>query len=30
VRNLDSWYQAFGVEPGQKLFLAPAERVRVW
>jgi putative endopeptidase len=30
VRNLDAWYEAFGVEPGQKLFLAPAERVRVW
>jgi putative endopeptidase len=30
VRNLDAWYQAFGVAPGQKLFLAPADRVRVW
>jgi len=30
VRNLDSWYAAFGVKPGHKLFLAPQERVRVW
>jgi predicted metalloendopeptidase len=30
VRNLDAWYEAFGVQPGQKLYLAPAERVRVW
>ncbi|MGZ8356533.1 MAG: M13 family metallopeptidase [Telluria sp.] len=30
VRNLDAWYQAFDVKPGQKLYLAPAERVRVW
>jgi predicted metalloendopeptidase len=30
VRNLDPWYQAFNVQPGEKLYLAPAERVRVW
>jgi putative endopeptidase len=30
VRNLDAWYAAFGVKPGQKLFLKPEERVRVW
>jgi len=30
VRNLDAWYQAFGVKSGQKLFLRPADRVRVW
>jgi putative endopeptidase len=30
VRNIDAWYEAFGVKPGQKLYLAPAERVRVW
>ncbi len=30
VRNLDPWYKAFNVQPGQALFLAPAERVRVW
>jgi predicted metalloendopeptidase len=30
VRNLDAWYAAFGVKPGQALYLAPGERVRVW
>jgi putative endopeptidase len=30
VRNLDAWYTAFGVKPGEALYLAPAERVRVW
>ncbi|MCU1281962.1 MAG: Metallopeptidase [bacterium] len=30
VRNLDAWYDAFGAKPGQKLYLTPAERVRVW
>ncbi|CDG84734.1 M13 family metallopeptidase [Janthinobacterium agaricidamnosum] len=30
VRNLDAWYQAFGVQPGQQLYLAPEQRVRVW
>ncbi|HVT71614.1 MAG TPA: M13 family metallopeptidase [Lacunisphaera sp.] len=30
VRNIDGWYEAFGVKPGQALYLAPADRVRVW
>jgi putative endopeptidase len=30
VRNLDGWYTAFSVMAGQKLYLAPADRVRVW
>jgi predicted metalloendopeptidase len=30
VRNLDSWYPAFTVKPGQKLYLAPDARVRMW
>jgi len=30
VRNLDAWYNAFDVKPGQALYLTPAERVRVW
>ncbi|HLN58602.1 MAG TPA: M13 family metallopeptidase [Thermoanaerobaculia bacterium] len=30
VRNLDAWYDAFDVKPGEKLYLAPAGRVRVW
>jgi putative endopeptidase len=30
VRNIDGWYEAFNVERGAKLYLAPADRVRVW
>ena len=30
VRNLDAWYTAFDVKPGGALYLAPADRVRVW
>ena len=30
LRNIDEWYKAFDVKPGDKLYLAPAERVRVW
>src|SRR5262249_30623986 len=30
VRNLDAWYDAFAVKPGQKLFLEPKARVQVW
>ncbi|HEY4559690.1 MAG TPA: M13 family metallopeptidase, partial [Lysobacter sp.] len=30
VRNIDAWYEAFGVQPGQALYLAPAQRVKVW
>ncbi len=30
VRNIDGWYEAFGVTPDQKLYLDPAHRVRVW
>jgi putative endopeptidase len=30
VRNLDAWYDAFAVKPGQALYLAPRDRVRLW
>jgi len=30
VRNLDTWYTAFDVKPGTKLYLAPDQRVRIW
>ena len=30
VRNLDAWYDAFDVQPGQRLYLAPESRVRIW
>jgi predicted metalloendopeptidase len=30
VPNIDSWYAAFNVQPGDKLYIAPADRVRIW
>jgi putative endopeptidase len=30
VRNFDPWYAAFDVKPGDKLYLPPDERVRIW
>jgi len=30
VRNLDDWYAAFGVKPGDALYLPPEKRVKVW
>ena len=30
VRNLDAWYAAFSVDPGQALYLSPQDRVRMW
>jgi putative endopeptidase len=30
VRNMDPWYSAFDVKPGQALYLAPEDRVRIW
>ena len=30
VRNLDPWYPAFNVKPGQQLYLTPEQRVRIW
>jgi putative endopeptidase len=30
VRNQDPWYKAFDVKPGEKLYLAPKDRVQIW
>ena len=30
VRNLDPWYAAFAVKPGEALYLDPKDRIRVW
>lgn len=30
VRNLDPWYKAYQIKEGQKLYLAPTNRVRIW
>ena len=30
VRNVDAWYPAFKVKPGEKLYIVPAKRARIW
>ncbi|MEI7909063.1 MAG: M13-type metalloendopeptidase [Verrucomicrobiota bacterium] len=30
VRNIDAWYSAFDIKPGDKLYLKPEDRVRIW
>jgi predicted metalloendopeptidase len=30
VRNVDAFYEAFGVKEGDRMFLKPEERVRIW
>jgi len=30
VRNVDAWYDAFGIKPSDKLYLPPEKRVKIW
>jgi putative endopeptidase len=30
LRNVDAWYEAFDVKPGEKQYVAPDARVRIW
>jgi putative endopeptidase len=30
VRNIDAWYAAFKVQPGDRLYLPPDQRVHIW
>jgi predicted metalloendopeptidase len=30
VRNIDAWYDAFKIAPGDKLYLKPSDRARIW
>ena len=30
VRNLDAWYEAYGVTPDEMLYLPSGKRVRIW
>ena len=30
IRNLDAWYAAFGIKPGDPMYIAPEDRVRIW
>ncbi|MFD0895925.1 hypothetical protein KBB96_08260 [Luteolibacter ambystomatis] len=30
MRNVDAWYEAFNIRPGDKLYVKPEDRVRIW
>jgi putative endopeptidase len=30
VRNVDAWYRAFNIQPGDRLYLPPDQRVHIW
>jgi putative endopeptidase len=30
LRNIDAWYEAFGVKEGDKSYIKPEDRVRIW
>ncbi len=30
VRNVDAWYEAFNIQPGDPMYLPPDQRVRIW
>jgi len=30
VRNIDGWYDVFGIKPADKLYVAPEQRVKIW
>jgi putative endopeptidase len=30
VRNVDAWYKAYDIKPGDKLYLKPEDRIAIW
>jgi putative endopeptidase len=30
IVNMDAWYQAFDVKPGDKMYVAPEKRIHIW
>ncbi|HWK55149.1 MAG TPA: M13 family metallopeptidase [Hyphomicrobiales bacterium] len=30
LRNFDAWYEAFNIQPGDAMYLAPEDRVKIW
>lgn len=30
LQNVDAWYKAFDIKPGDKLYVAPEKRVKIW
>jgi putative endopeptidase len=30
IVNMDAWYEAFNIQPGDKMYVAPENRIRIW
>ena len=30
IVNIDAWYEAFNIQPGDKMYVAPADRIHIW
>ncbi|MCU7551646.1 M13 family metallopeptidase [Chitinophagaceae bacterium LB-8] len=30
IVNMEAWYQAFNIQPGDKMYKAPEQRIRIW
>ena len=30
IVNIDAWYDAFNIQPGDKMYVAPEERIHIW
>jgi putative endopeptidase len=30
LRNVEAWYQAFNVQPGERMYITPAARAKIW
>jgi putative endopeptidase len=30
LRNIDAWYETWNIKPGDKQYIAPEDRVRIW
>ena len=30
IRNIDAWYEAFGIKPGDQMYIPPEKRAHIW
>ncbi|HMO43128.1 MAG TPA: M13-type metalloendopeptidase, partial [Phenylobacterium sp.] len=30
ITNIDAWYEAYEVQPENRMYVAPEDRVRIW
>lgn len=30
IVNMDAWYEAFGIQPGDQMYVAPEKRIKIW